>query len=63
MGVTTQGFKQLANFINVHYRRMIRAPIHLAHEPIIDYFNILDLNHLAISPLYLEWVTHGQPEP
>ena len=35
-------FKKIMNTINVHFRRMIRAPVHLTHEPTHDMFQRLD---------------------
>ena len=38
MGITQKGFRKIVSIINVHYRRMIRAPVHLTHESTQDMF-------------------------
>ena len=32
MGITTKGFRKTTSTINVHFRRMVRSPVHLTHE-------------------------------
>ena len=39
MGIAQKGFRKIvSSIINVHYRRMIRAPVHLTHESTQDMF-------------------------
>ena len=38
MGITQKSFCKIISIINVHFRRMIRAPVHLTHESTQDMF-------------------------
>ena len=42
MGITQKGFRKIISTINVHFRHMIKAPVHLTHEPTQDMFHRLN---------------------
>ena len=44
MGITPKGFRKIISTINVHFHRMIQAPIHLTHE------STHDLSHRLNQP-------------
>ena len=42
MGITQKFFRKIISTINVHFRRMIKAPVHLTYEPTQDMFRRLN---------------------
>ena len=42
MDITTKDFRKTTRTINVHFRRMIRSPVHLTHESIQAFFERLN---------------------
>ena len=42
MGITAKGFRKAISTINVHFRRMVRSPVHLIHELTQDFFQRLN---------------------
>ena len=42
MDITQKGFHKIISTINVHFRRMIKAPVHLTYEPTQDIFHRLN---------------------
>ena len=42
MGITAKGFRKTISTINVHFRRMVRSPVHLTHETTQAFFQRLN---------------------
>ena len=42
MGINAKGFRKIISTINIHFRRMVRSPVHLPYETIQAFFHRLN---------------------